>query len=298
MTDKPERDLSTVPTSELRRMRREIRERQDRLRPTRTTDVTGYARASDRIARQIAAIDIELRSRRPDFPSTGVKPADPRASGDKLLRQAESALRSCESRMQDLVAEAAASGHYDEIERLTGFARSLDEMGRRARSARLAERSAEQAFEGRAGAPTDPSWPSLPPERPTPTSRARRAATRAAYPRFARDGDDLVKVGWSKSRDDEYAQRAGRSQVEAVASWLANRGSTSAPIGIDDILAVRETDGSEIPSYQVYVALAWLRQLGLVERIGRKGYAVTDAHTLGDQLAKHWGALPEFAASR
>lgn len=260
-----------------------------------------------------------------------------RATDGMLLGRAESALRRCESRIQGLVAEAAALSQYDEIERLTGFARSLDEMARRARSAQLtdtarssstvrtgrgaaeeraagreesAESRAEQASSTWASRPAwvpDLSWPPNATREPSaPRGRARRPSSRAGfpatglpgtgYPRFAREGDDLVKVGWSKSRDDEYAQRADRSQVEAVSSWLADRGPTSAPISIDDILAIRETDGSEIPSYQVYVVLAWLRQQGLVERIGRKGYAVTDTHQLGDNLAKHWNALPVFSA--
>ena len=46
---------------------------------------------------------------------------------------------------------------------------------------------------------------------------------------------------------------------------------------VDDLLPVHDAAGEELPSYQVYLALAWLRQAGIVEKKGRDGYVrVTD----------------------
>src|SRR6266567_3543667 len=55
---------------------------------------------------------------------------------------------------------------------------------------------------------------------PSPISRAssaKRIPTKRDYPRFERDGDRLVKIGWSKRRKGLYEHRASRQAVVAFA---------------------------------------------------------------------------------
>ena len=43
---------------------------------------------------------------------------------------------------------------------------------------------------------------------------------------------------------------------------------------VDDVLLVCDGAGDQLPSYQVYLALAWLRELGAVKKVGREGYVL------------------------
>jgi hypothetical protein len=202
-----------------------------------------------------------------------------------LLDRAEDALRTCEAEMQILVADAASSSMYDEIDRLTAIARSLNEMALSSASAQRLDRLADVGASSLTVA-----------RKPSP-SRTRRPAAKADYPKFARDGENLVKTGWSKKRREEYVHRAHSNQAESVVLFLAGHGRANGTIPIDDILGVRDRRGAEMPSYQVYLTLAWLRKEGLVERRGRNGYAVLDAQELEGTFADLWSALPEYRTS-
>lgn len=92
------------------------------------------------------------------------------------------------------------------------------------------------------------------------------------YPRFERDGDKLVKVGWSKKAREEYEHRAPREAALAFAENLVSSIPVQQTFVIDELLPVHDATGDEIPSYQVYLTLAWLRQEGVVEKKGRDGY--------------------------
>jgi len=205
--------------------------------------------------------------------------------GSGLLDRAESALRQCEEEMQVLVADAASSSKYDEIDRLTAIARSLNEMALSAASAQRLDRLSD----------TGGSTLSAP-RRPL-ASRRRKSVTMTDYPKFARDGDHLVKTGWSKKKREEYVHRASRRQAESIVTSLTDRWLANGVIPIDEILSTRDQDDAEIPNYQVYLTLAWLRKGGLLERRGRNGYVVLDARELEGTFADLWSALPEYRAS-
>ena len=214
-----------------------------------------------------------------------MKQVDNVLKGPDLLDRAESALRRCEEEMQILVADAASSSKYDEIDRLTAIARSLNEMALGAASAQRLDRLSDAEVSSHA----------IPRRRSS--NRTRRSAAKPDYPRFSRDGGHLVKTGWSKKKREEYVHRAGRNQAESIALSLAGRGRGQGTIPVDDILGVRDRSDADIPAYQVYLTLAWLRKEGLVERRGRNGYVVLDAQALEGTFADLWSALPEHRAS-
>ena len=65
---------------------------------------------------------------------------------------------------------------------------------------------------------------------------------------------------------------------------------SNVPIGVERIVAAA-ADADGLPLYQVYVALAWLRNEGVLRRKGRDSYVVADRGRL-----EHQGALDELWA--
>ncbi len=125
--------------------------------------------------------------------------------------------------------------------------------------------------------------------------RSRRGVNKAgferakAYPRFARSGDRLVKIAWSKKDSAEYEHRAPHVAVLAVVSSLRKLGSEE--FSADKLARVRDEYGNDVPSYQVYLVLAWLRAWGAVRKIGRGGYASSLGDLTDAAVKEHWSAL-------
>ena len=111
------------------------------------------------------------------------------------------------------------------------------------------------------------------------------------YPAFYRDGDTLVKIGWSKSQNGEYEHRAPRRAAEALVDAVA-AGDNGELFGMDAVLPLRDAAGGDLPSYQVYLALAWLRAENAVQRHGRDGYTLDPAYKDVGKLGDLWGRLP------
>jgi len=62
---------------------------------------------------------------------------------------------------------------------------------------------------------------------------------------------------------------------------------------MDQILPVNDSAVTEVPSYQAYLALAWLRSLGLVQRKGKEGYALTNGALDNAKLQRLWNSVPD-----
>jgi len=100
----------------------------------------------------------------------------------KIIREAEAKLRS-------LLTEAAAVAEYEIVVKIAGWARSLEELVSETTSAEVAAQAihaetldAKTALHGGA---------------PNPPRRQKRSKT---YPKFFRNGENLVKIGWSKAQ--------------------------------------------------------------------------------------------------
>jgi hypothetical protein len=119
---------------------------------------------------------------------------------------------------------------------------------------------------------------------------------RGSYPVFARAGDVLVKIAWSKSSGTEYEHKAPRTVVQKLADALARCSESGSIISMDDVLPLKANDGSQIPEYQAYVTLAWFRQIGAVKQKGRQGYTVKKASELLQQVEAAWADLPRATA--
>jgi hypothetical protein len=122
-----------------------------------------------------------------------------------------------------------------------------------------------------------------------PNSREKTAHKRDdEYPRFEQDGDKLVKVGWSKKDRAEYEHRAPKETVFRIAEILNSTIGSGKVFAMDRVMPFKNIDGSEIPSYQAYLALAWFRMLGAVQERGKEGYVVVNGKLDASRLDDAW----------
>lgn len=91
------------------------------------------------------------------------------------------------------------------------------------------------------------------------------------YPKFLfRDGS-LYKLGWSKKKNDEYVHRVPVAVVTLVSSALQALAGSTAPVSSEQILESDPLKGS-VPNYQVYIVLAFLKDRGIINPVGREGF--------------------------
>lgn len=126
---------------------------------------------------------------------------------------------------------------------------------------------------------------------PSKAAKPRRKVPLATmYPRFERDGDRLIKIGWSKKAREEYEHRAPKAAVDAVVHRLETGTTSDQVFAIDDLMPISQGDENDVPGYQVYIIMAWLREAGVVHKRGRDGY-VKNGVALQDAVSEHWGTL-------
>jgi hypothetical protein len=124
-----------------------------------------------------------------------------------------------------------------------------------------------------------------------PSSAKRRPAK--DYPLFARDGDKLLKTAWSKRERAEYEHRAPRRVVELLIGAILKKKGEGRKFEATDLLPIRDPDTrQEVPSYQSYMALAWLRSEGLITKKGRNGYLLKTGGSSAERVEQLWTALP------
>jgi hypothetical protein len=81
--------------------------------------------------------------------------------------------------------------------------------------------------------------------------------------------------------------------VSKLAEVLGRNGKAGSLISMDKVLPLKLDDGSDVPDYQSYVSLAWFRQIGAVEQIGRQGYTIKKPADLPGVVQAAWNDLPE-----
>ena len=231
-----------------------------------------------------------------------------------IPKQAIEIVTEAERRLRQLVGEAAAGGDYDAVQRITDWARTLGDLVQDAQN--VGSKGLAEALKGPAGCM---SGPRVKPRElsdsdsagDTPASsatvpggkhrldgkrsrRLKRTPTKGEYPKFFRRGEQFVKIGWSKKERSEYEHKAPRRAVDALTAAISRRSANGKLFTVDDLLPLKDPqDGGELPEYQVYVALAWLRTVGLVEQRGRAGYRVGSPATLGASVREAWEGLVE-----
>lgn len=196
---------------------------------------------------------------------------------------ATDSMRKTEARLRALVAEAAASGDYDATELLTGIARALKGL--------IESLPCSETSTGIAAAPSKPNGSPAAHEETSGSGQKRRVTT--AYPRFVRAGDNLVKIAWSKRSKAEYEHKAPQAVLTVLARTLHRLGADGKRVTMAELLPLKHpANGSEIPDYQAYLCLAWLRSSKLLRQHGRQGYSIPRGTALPTLVPKHWDELP------
>lgn len=197
--------------------------------------------------------------------------------------EARQILVAAQGQLRQLIERGVREQRYAEVAEVAGLAQGVASLlqGRLAPASKDAPPAlTEQPKRGGASAPV--------------LSRGSAARTgKPNYPRFERDGDKLVKVGWSKKNKAAYEHRAPREAVIAFARHLSGSVQAGKLFAVEDLLPVPDlAGGGELPAYQVYLALAWLRQVGAIDKRGRDGYVLRQSGLNDAMLDEHWARLP------
>jgi hypothetical protein len=114
---------------------------------------------------------------------------------------------------------------------------------------------------------------------------------RGAYPRFLRDGESLVKIAWSKSKRKPYEHRAPKVILEELLTAIRKRKGEGKLFEAVHVLPLTNGNGEEYPSYQPYLALTWLRQVGVIAKRGRSGYVLKTGVATPENIERLWTSL-------
>lgn len=103
-----------------------------------------------------------------------------------------------------------------------------------------------------------------------------KVKSKKGYPRFEFRNDMIVKIGWSKKAKKEYEHNAPASAAIDLASHIKANTQAGRIWTVEDLGEVVLSSGeSELPSYQLYLLIAWMRAVGILSKQGRSGYAAS-----------------------
>lgn len=198
------------------------------------------------------------------------------------LQAAHDFIDAAEKQLRELIARAAADGDYVVISQLVEAAEGLR------RTTKLL--AGAEASRGQPGSVPQGVEPVTEPPAPgaAPIEPVKR--TTKEYPRFERQGERLIKVGWSKKERAEYEHRTEKEVALAVSLYLAETPKDQV-FRMDDLLPI-EIENDEVPLYQAYLVLAWLRDRGLINKQGKDGYQWRVGDFDEPAFEAAWGSTP------
>lgn len=209
----------------------------------------------------------------------------------KIAHQARDVLISAELTIRGLISMAADSQDYQAVSDLAELAQTLRSLTTTNRFLR-----ADTALKGpgsgdKANSVAAPGR--TPRKKKAAKSRNSGKSSRAGkdYPKYHTDRDRLVKIGWSKKHRDTYEHRAPKEAVEAVVDQLNQNAASDRAVTVEEIGVVHLPDGNEVPTYQVYMTIAWLLVIHQLEKEGRDGYRL-DSSVSKIDLSEVWASTP------
>jgi hypothetical protein len=220
-----------------------------------------------------------------------------------VLEEAMAVLLNAEQQLRSILVRSAKDGNYDHLPQIAEWAKLLSAtLGGQPPAepatfqpetvlplASSDDGVAERPAAVRARAPATGYRKARAGQR---RKRRRSKTAKSGYPKFVREGDSLVKIGWSKTDGKPYEHKAPRSVLRSLVQALLRVGSGGARFTVEGLLPLKDTAGtSEIPDYQTYLTLAWLRCVRLITQHGRQGYSLPNAAELERQSEQQWGNL-------
>ncbi len=197
-----------------------------------------------------------------------------------ILDRASHLLQETEAKLRGLVSEAATSGDYASVVQIASWARTLSEL--------LTRKTPERT----SNAIPTPSSRHNGAKGPKQISLSRRG--QRSYPLFFRQGDQVVRIAWSKREKKEYRHKAAYTVLKVLAKSMAEKGSDGRVFATEQFLPVRDAQNSEVPNYQAYVGISLFKQTGLIDQHGRQGYSIPRLADFKDAVEAVWKKLPEL----
>jgi hypothetical protein len=197
-----------------------------------------------------------------------------------IIQRTEDLLAETERTLVGLANEAGAARDYDQAASLIELARKIKQLGEQFRGAASKVAGAPNPLD--ALMKLDPAGEIKVPIR----SRNKLGQ----YPRFVREGDNLVKIGWSKSQRAEYEHKSPKRLLAVLCESLTS--ANGKRIMMNKVLPLKDpVTGAAFPDYQSYVCLAWLKSGGLVTQHGRQGYSLPKGIELAKSVETLWANL-------
>lgn len=212
-----------------------------------------------------------------------------------LLAEARSILKTSDEGLRSLMEKAVRSGRYSEVAQLAEIAKALGKVSREwAGADASAEPERVETHRAIAGSATPATL--LAAGKTAKRTSAIAADATPIYPKFERDGNRLIKIGWSKREKAEYEHKVSRDAALAVYLRLGKI-STTAMFRMEELLPIQLPDGTEVPSYQSYLMLAWLRHINQIEKRANDSYQWTVEEISTSSFDDAWGAIPRRGVS-
>jgi hypothetical protein len=220
---------------------------------------------------------------------------EPRSQATEVIRRAEGELR-------QWLLRTAEQGDYETARMLAEWAKQLKQMVQENGSIDRKPSPTELA-NGQAQTDAAPEVfaSTIHKRNNTGKAKARRStrvkkvkAAKDDYPKFLRDGEELLKIGWSKREKKVYRHKAPKRIVSLVLKALQQAGQHGERFVMEQILPIRDPEhDADVPGYQAYLSLAWLRKEKLIVQHGRQGYSLRPEINLTDAIEECWKLLPK-----
>jgi hypothetical protein len=218
------------------------------------------------------------------------------------LEETMAVLRDAEQRLRYILVRAAEAGDYDHLPWIAEWAKLLNAIVGGQPVADLTPVQTQTILQPPSENGVQEQAEELAARSPTTATRRvkagrrkkarRNRAAKEGYPQFVREGNSLVKIGWSKSEGRTYEHKAPRGVLRALVRALVRLGSGGERFTVESLLPLKDTgNGSDIPDYQTYLTLAWLRTVGLITQHGRQGYSLPPSSDLDRESELKWSQL-------
>lgn len=100
--------------------------------------------------------------------------------------------------------------------------------------------------------------------------KRRRQASKRGYPKFSRQGDNLVKTEWNNVKKGEQRHRVAFATVSQLVGAVNDNGGRMFRKNL--LQAVTGADGKKLPMHQLYIVLGWLLSSKAIVKKGRGDY--------------------------
>lgn len=210
------------------------------------------------------------------------------------IQEARQVITEAEQKLRKLIEEGLEDHRYDEVAVIARLAEEITLLLKNRSSITTKPHitggsSIKQNAINRLQTTATPSRSSAKPK----SSRNSKAGSNSRkYPRFERDHDRLIKIGWSKKTKKEYEHRAPKEIVIAFVQHIVSNVGVGELFEVEQILPIHDSTGTDVPAYQVYLSLAWLRDASVINKKGRDGYVLMTSDLNESAFSALWTALP------